>query len=206
MAFLIFLVQAVIISLSGVMAPGPITAVTVGTGTRSPHAGVLVAFGHGIVEFPLMLFIFFGLGFVLSLGYVRVAIFFLGGLFLLLMGADMLRSLKQVTAGASNSTEKPLVAGILLSIGNAYFLLWWATVGATLISKAVAFGIAGFLTFAVVHWLCDVVWLYVLSAVSYKGGNLLGVRFQQAVSGVCGVFLLVFGVKFISDAVMLWNG
>ena len=206
MPFLLFLVQTVIISLSGVMAPGPITAVTVGTGTKSPHAGVLVALGHGIVEFPLMLFIFFGLGFVLSLGYVRMAIFSLGGLFLLLMGADMLRSLKQVTPGAANRTDKPLVAGILLSMGNAYFLIWWATVGATLISKAVAFGIEGFLTFAVVHWLCDVVWLYVLSAVSYKGGNLLGVRFQQAVSGVCGVFLLVFGVKFISDAVMLWNG
>ena len=81
MPFLLFLVQTVIISLSGVMAPGPITAVTVGTGTKSPHAGVLVALGHGIVEFPLMLFIFFGLGFVLSLGYVRMAIFSLGGCF-----------------------------------------------------------------------------------------------------------------------------
>ena len=208
MPFLLFLVQTVIISLSGVMAPGPITAVTVGTGTKSPHAGVLVALGHGIVEFPLMLFIFFGLGFVLSLGYVRMAIFSLGGLFLLLMGADMLRSLKRsaVTPGAANKTDKPLVAGILLSMGNAYFLIWWATVGATLISKAVAFGIAGLLAFALVHWLCDVVWLYVLSAVSFKGGNLLGVRFQQVVFGVCGVFLIVFGIKFISDAVKLWNG
>ena len=124
------------------------------------------------------------------------------------MGADMLRSLKRsaVTPGAANKTDKPLVAGILLSMGNAYFLIWWATVGATLISKAVAFGIAGLLAFAVVHWLCDVVWLYVLSAVSFKGGNLLGVRFQQVVFGVCGVFLIVFGIKFISDAVKLWNG
>ncbi len=205
MAFLLFIVQAVIISLSGVMAPGPITAVTVGAGTRSPHAGVLVAVGHGIVEFPLMLCIFFGLGFVLNLGYVKIAIFSLGGLFLLFMGADMLQSLKQATTGVSKSTDKPLVAGILLSMGNTYFLLWWATVGTTLISKAVAFGIAGFLIFAVVHWLCDFVWLFVLSAFSYKGGNLLGIRFQQAMFGVCGVFLIVFGVKFMSDAIILYT-
>ena len=82
MSYALFLIQAVIISLSGVMAPGPITAATVGSGTRSPHAGALVAFGHGIVEFPLMLFIFFGLGHVLGLDSVKTVIFSLGGAFL----------------------------------------------------------------------------------------------------------------------------
>ena len=206
MAFAVFLVEAVFVSLSGVMAPGPITAATVGSGTRSPHAGALVAFGHGIVEFPLMLFIFFGLGHVLGLGYVKTAIFFLGGGFLLFMGGDMLRSLKHAEAGTSGSADAPLAAGILLSMGNAYFLVWWATVGATLISKAVVFGLLGFLVFAVVHWLCDFIWFYILSAVSYRGGNLLGVKFQKAVFGICGVFLLIFGVKFIGDALILWFG
>jgi len=204
MAFVMFLLQAVIMSLSGVMAPGPITAVTVGTGTKSPHAGALVAVGHGVVEFPLMVLVYYGLGHVLSLDYIRVMIFSLGGLFLLLMGGDMLRSIKHAAALPEKRNNKPLAAGILLSLGNAYFLLWWATVGATLLSKAIVFGLLGVMAFAVVHWLCDLVWLYVLSAVSFKGGNLLGARFQRVVFGVCGVFLLVFGVKFIGDAVKLW--
>ena len=203
MSFIMFLAQAVIISLSGVMAPGPITAVTVGTGTKSPHAGAFVAFGHGIVEFPLMLFIFFGLGTVLGFESVKMVIFSLGGLFLLFMGSDMLRNLKHIKSGETNNSHKPLVAGILLSLGNAYFLVWWATVGATLISKAFAFGVLGFLVFAVVHWSCDFIWFYALSAVSYKGGNLLGVRFQQVMFAVCGVFLIVFGFKFIGDAILL---
>ena len=202
MAFAVFLFQAIIISLSGVMAPGPITAATVGSGTRSPHAGALVAFGHGIVEFPLMIFIYFGLGYVLGLEYVKIVIFFLGGGFLIFMGTDMLRNLKHIEAGIAGKADAPLAAGILLSLGNAYFLVWWATVGATLISKAVAFGLLGFLVFAVVHWSCDFIWFYILSAVSYKGGNLLGVKFQKAVFGMCGVFLLIFGVKFIGDAVV----
>ena len=206
MAFVAFLLQAVIISLSGVMAPGPITAVTVGSGAKSPHAGALVAFGHGIVEFPLMLFVFFGLGHVLGLEPVKIVIFALGGGFLLFMGIDMLRSLKNAGAVTNANTGKPLAAGILLSLGNAYFLIWWATVGATLISKAVAFGLLGFLVFAVVHWLCDFVWFYILSAVSYRGGNLLGVKFQKAVFGICGVFLLIFGIKFIGDAAKVWMG
>jgi len=206
MAFAVFLFQAIIISLSGVMAPGPITAATVGSGTKSPHAGAFVAFGHGIVEFPLMIFIFFGLGHVLGLEYVKTGIFFLGGGFLIFMGTDMLRSLKHIETGVMGKADGPFAAGILLSLGNAYFLVWWATVGATLISKAVAFGLIGFLVFAVVHWSCDFIWFYILSAVSYKGGNLLGVKFQKAVFGICGVFLLIFGVKFIGDAVGLWAG
>ena len=66
MPLLTFLLEAVLVSLSGVMAPGPITAVTIGKGSDSPHAGALVAVGHGIVEFPLMIAIFYGFGRVLT--------------------------------------------------------------------------------------------------------------------------------------------
>ena len=198
-----FLIQVVIISLTGVMAPGPITAMTVGTGTRSPHAGAMVAVGHGIVEFPLMILIYFGLGHVLRLFYFRLIIFTLGGLFLLLMGLDILRSIKHMSAERNKVQNKPFVAGILLSMGNAYFLIWWATVGASLISKAVEFGLIGILLFATVHWLCDFFWLYFLSAVSFKSGHFFGLRFQKTVFAVCGFFLLFFSVVFLLDAARL---
>ena len=203
---ILFLLQAVIISLTGVMAPGPITAVTVGTGTRSPNAGALVAFGHGIVEFPLMVLIYFGLGDFLRVTEVRAVVFTLGGMFLVFMGADMLRSVRKVTEFEGSSSQKPLVAGIILSMGNAYFLVWWATVGASLLSKAVVFGLAGVLSFAIVHWSCDFLWLYGLSAVSYKGGHVFGVKFQKIVFAVCGSFLVVFGGLFLFDALRIWRG
>ncbi|MDY6966328.1 MAG: LysE family transporter [Halobacteriota archaeon] len=52
------------------MAPGPVTAVTIGEGSKSPHAGAFVAIGHGIVEFPLMIAIFYGFGYLLSLSHL----------------------------------------------------------------------------------------------------------------------------------------
>ncbi|MBA7572759.1 hypothetical protein ES708_14545 [subsurface metagenome] len=186
------------------MAPGPITAVTVGNGTKSPHAGALIAVGHAIVEFPLMICIYLGLGNFLRLDSVKAVVFTLGGLFLLIMGADMLRSIKKVSESSSAFSEKPLVAGMLLSMGNVYFLLWWATVGATLITKAVAFGLIGIIAFTLVHWLCDLIWLYFLSAVSYKGGHVFGIVFQKVIFAVCGVTLIIFGGVFLFDAVRLW--
>jgi threonine/homoserine/homoserine lactone efflux protein len=199
MSLLAFLFESVLISLSGVMAPGPLTTVTVGKGNESPHAGAFVAIGHGIVEFPLMFAILYGAGRLLGIPYVKAAIASAGGLFLLLISIDMFRSIKRKDVRASKNTYSPLVAGILLSIGNPYFLVWWGTVGATLILQAVNFGFMGFLVFALLHWSCDFFWDCFLSVLSYKGGEFFGRRFQKVVFLVCGVFLLFFGVKFMVD-------
>ena len=65
-----FLAEAVFISLSGVLAPGPLSASTVAHGNRSPHAGAVVAMGHGIVEFPLMAILVFGFATMVDLDVV----------------------------------------------------------------------------------------------------------------------------------------
>jgi threonine/homoserine/homoserine lactone efflux protein len=196
-----FLFEAALISLSGVMSPGPITAVTIGKGARSPYAGAMVAVGHGVVEFPLMAGIFFGVGYLLSITAVKAAVFSLGGVFLLYMGIGMLRSIGGAQEDIKPDSSTPLIAGILLSIWNPYFLIWWATVGASLIAKAVTFGVLGFVLFALVHWLCDFIWYSFLSAVSFKGGHVFGRMFQKVVFGICGVFLIFFSGKFLLDAV-----
>lgn len=199
MSLLAFLFEAVLISLSGVMAPGPITTIVVGKGNKSPHAGAFVAIGHGIVEFPLMFGVLYGAGHLFGLSYVKAAISVTGGLFLLLMSIDMFRSVNRGDIGPRKNAHSPVVAGILLSVGNPYFLVWWGTVGATLILRSVRFGVMGFLGFAILHWLSDFFWNYFLSALSYKGGEFFGKRFQKVVFLACGVFLVFFGMKFIVD-------
>ncbi|MGD2147191.1 MAG: LysE family transporter, partial [Anaerolineae bacterium] len=169
MALPAFLLEAIVISLSGVMAPGPVTSVAVGKGSQSPHAGALIAVGHGIVELPLMVGVYLGVGRLLQLPHTSAAIALVGGLFLFWMGVDMLRSLHRDAIRETHSAHTPLVAGILLSVGNPYFLLWWATVGAALVARSVEFGVAGFLGFALAHWTCDLVWDTLLSALSFKG-------------------------------------
>lgn len=202
--FLTFIFEAVLISLSGVMAPGPITAVTIGKGNESPHAGALVALGHGIVEIPLMLFIFYGFGYLFQLYQTRVIIGFAGGAFLIFMAVGMFRSVRQVQVNSRSNVHSPITAGIFLSLGNPYFLIWWATVGTALILRSGRFGTLAFFIFAFAHWSCDFLWCYFLSTVSFKGRQFLGLRFQKIVFTICGVVLLFFGVKFIRDAAQLF--
>lgn len=73
--------------------------------------------------------------------------------------------------------------------------------GATLISRSARFGMPGFLSLALLHWLCDFVWLYLLSWLSFKGKTFLGKRFQRAVMAISGVLLLFFSARFILGAV-----
>jgi threonine/homoserine/homoserine lactone efflux protein len=205
-SYLAFLLSVVLVSLSGVMAPGPITALTLGKAARSPHAGGIIAIGHGLVEFPLMLAIWGGISYLQHSTGLRVAIGLVGGVFLLLMGLGMLRSAVPGEAPAEKLAASALVGGAVLTAANPYFLFWWASVGASLVMTAVGFGLLGFVAFAVAHWLCDLVWLWLLSAMAYKGGRFFGRTFQKVTFGVCGVFLLAMSGKFIIDAVRLLRG
>ncbi len=201
--FVSFLLKAVIISLSGVMAPGPITAVTVSKGTEHPHSGAMIAIGHGIVELPLMILIMIGFGKFLEISLVKIIIGVLGGLFLFKMGVGLLKSIPdtKIGQGQVHNQYTPLQAGIVLTIANPYFLVWWATIGAMLITGAYQFGLFGLIAFALIHWSCDFLWLTFLSSLSFKGGQFFGNRVQQVVFTVCGVFLLFFSGKFIYDAI-----
>jgi len=206
MALILFLGQVIVISLSGVMAPGPITAVAIASGARNRFAGVLIAIGHGIVEFPLMIIIVLGAGKFLQSGPARIGIGLIGGIFLMLMGIQMLRSLRYCDTQETFGTKQgPLTAGIVLSIGNPYFLVWWTTIGLVLATKAMALGIWAFMLFAVIHWLCDLVWLTLLSWASFKGSHWFGQRVQQIVLLVCGSVLLLFGLYFLFDALKAFH-
>ena len=143
MSFFTFVLEAVLVSLSGVLAPGPITSVSVGYGSENPRAGAWVAVGHGVVEFPVMIGVFFGVGAVMDLPWVRTVIALVGGAFLAYMGVDMLRNIRQEEIRGSVSARSPVAAGVLLSLGNPYFLIWWATVGAGLILRSTEFGLLG---------------------------------------------------------------
>ena len=194
-----FLLQAILISLSGVMAPGAVTVVVVGHGAKNPAAGALVALGHGVVEFPLMVLIVLGLGPFLGRPLVSGIVGVAGALVLFWMGIGLLRSLRREQSTTVRRESSAFVAGILMTAANPYFLVWWATVGATLVFRAWEFGIWQFIVFAVAHWLLDVIWTSFLSAASYRGANVLGERFLRTVSLVAGVLLILFGVRFLWD-------
>jgi len=161
----------------------------------------MIALGHAVVEFPLILLLVVGVARYLESPVVGGCIGAAGGVVLVLMGMQLLLSLRRESyLLATGSPMHPFVLGVVLTAANPYFLVWWATVGLALASQAVGFGAVALVAFAVVHWLCDLVWLEVLSQAGYRGSKLLGPRAQTVVSAICGAVLLGFGIKFLYDA------
>ena len=201
MVLVLFLIQVFIISISGAMQPGPVTATAITMGTRNRWAGSLLAVGHGIVEFPLMVLIILGLGTIFQKTSAQITIGIAGGLILLYMAYGMFKTASHpVSTEAVARKDKPVLAGIIFTISNPYFLVWWATVGLGLATNATKFGLYAFVLFAIVHWLVDLLWVTALSLASFHGTTLFGPKVQQRVMQVCACAMLFFGLFFLYKA------
>ena len=202
MNLLFFLIQVFIISCSGAMQPGPVTATVISMGARNRFAGILLTIGHVIIELPLIILITLGMGTILKSKNTQIVIGLAGGIILVIMAIRMATTLKNNKSSNTKALKNnPLLAGAILSASNPYFLLWWATVGLALATTARGFGIWGFALFAAVHWLCDLIWLQALSWASFKGTALLGRRSEVAAISICAGLVFLFGLFFMIKAI-----
>jgi len=202
MSLPIFLFSVILISLSGIMMPGPVFAVTLSKGYESPVAGIGVALGHGIIELPLIAVIYFGFARFFHLELVKTIVGIAGGSILIYMGSGMFRIRHLINEENYNLSQGPIVAGFLTSASNPYFFLWWATIGAALMTKAITFGLIGILLFILVHWLSDLSWYSLVSLVVYKSKDLWSKRLHGILFGLCGAILIGFGGWFIISVVI----
>jgi len=197
------LASVVVITLSGVMMPGPMFAVTVAKSYRSPWAGIRISLGHAVVEVPLILLIYFGFARFFEDNTVQLVLNLLGGAMIIWMGIAMFRARTEVVQKGNDSPYSTLVAGIITTGFNPYFLLWWATIGIMLVMNFMGFGIGGLALLIIVHWLCDLVWLSFVSILVYRTHSLWGLKFQEWLFITISLLLIGFGGWFLISGIRL---
>jgi threonine/homoserine/homoserine lactone efflux protein len=197
------LLSVVVISLSGVMMPGPMFAVTLTKSYKSPLAGAQIAAGHAVIEVPLILLIYFGFAQFFQNITVQLVLNILGGGMIIWLGINMFRARNEVVQKGKNLRYNAFVAGILTSGLNPFFLVWWATVGAMLIMRVLDFGAMGLALFTIVHWLCDLVWLSFVSILVYRTHSLWGKKSREWVFIGCSLLLVGFGGWFLISGIKL---
>ena len=195
----------VVTSLSGVMMPGPMFTVTLAKSLKSPWAGVLVSLGHAVVEVPLILLVYFGLVDFFQNEIVKLVLSILGGGMIIWMGVDLFRARRKLAREGKDTSYNAFIAGILMSALNPFFLVWWVTVGSLLLVTFIdAVGTWGLPFFIIVHWLCDLVWLSVVSFVIYRTHSFWGEKVQEWVFIVLSLALLYFGGQFIVRGIIAY--
>ena len=200
--FYLFLGSVMLISLSGVLMPGPLFAATLKKAATSKTAGALIAVGHGIVEFPLMFLIYFLLSQFELPSIVQVAVGLIGGLLMIVMGVQTFRNRHKQNDAPASLKRDSVFAGVWTTAANAGFILWWLTIGTTLILNAKMFGFLGFSIFAGVHWLCDFSWYAVVALLIFKSQRFWTDRVHFGITLFCVAVFIGFGAYFFGSALI----
>ncbi len=189
------------IGLSGALAPGPTLLATISGAVRhGPLVGGRVAAGHLLVEGVLAIALVLGIApLVLS---QRTGIAVVGGTALVGFGLLTLWSARSASLAPASRDERigPFVAGVLTSIANPYFWLWWATLGGALLASALARGPGDAALFFAGHGTADLVWLLLIGAAVARGSAFLTDRAYRLLLGACGIALVAIGAVYAITA------
>lgn len=204
-------VSAFLIGFSGAMMPGPMLAVTIEESSRrGAAAGPLIVFGHMLLEAVLVAAVALGLASFLRHDAALITIGLVGGGVMCWMGQDMLRAARhgmslQATA-ERKSAMHPVAAGIVVSLANPFWTIWWVTIGMAYILMGLEFGWIGLVVFFCGHILSDLVWYSFISVGVAGGRRFLSDRIYGGMIALCGCILVGFGVWFVVTAVHAWAG
>lgn len=200
-------ITSFLVGLSGALMPGPVLVVTVSQATRRGFiVGPLIVLGHAILELALVAGVILGLGRYLTLDPVTGVLGIAGGGVLVWMGWAMLAE-KSGGEGESElsgaASTNPVSAGIITSLSNPYWFLWWATVGMAYISLSLQRGSGGVVAFYGGHILSDFAWYSFLAALIALGHKFVVGRFYRGLFKFCGFFLVLFGLYFFYRGVSI---
>ncbi|MBA4419090.1 MAG: lysine transporter LysE [Syntrophus sp. (in: bacteria)] len=191
-----------IMGLTGAMAPGPLLTLVINeSAKRGGIAGPMITLGHGVLEAALLFLIVLGLGNLLNNSTLLAAIALGGGIVLIYMGWATIKGLKNynisVTGSATSGGLHPVVSGIIISISNPYWFIWWVTIGMGYVMFAKESGIPGIIAFFIGHISSDLVWYSFVSYSVHLGGRYLNQKVLKGVLFSCSLFMILFGFYFI---------
>jgi len=195
----------IIISASGALSPGPLTVATVAVSLkRNWKVGVLAALGHMTVEIPyiiILILIYEQIKIFLQNFIVKVLFLTFILIFILMFAFFIIReSLSKVKIEMKiEKIYHPFLIGVIFSILNPYFLLWWVTVGFVLIKIIIESGnlLLFFIVMYIAHVWLDYAWLTGLASVASLSTNFLGSKGHRIIMFCLGIFLIYLAIGIV---------
>jgi threonine/homoserine/homoserine lactone efflux protein len=216
-AFWVIFSFSFLVALTGAMSPGPLLTYTiiqsVKTRKRGYLMGLWIIMGHAILEMGIIILLLLGFSFILKNILVVRIIGLVGGLILVFFGASIIRDVYRgnIPTGFLNSStpedeetanyesqglENPIVGGIMISMSNPYWWIWWATIGlAFMIQFDVSFRHwTKLLAFFLGHEAGDLAWYLIVSTLAFFGIRYLNKKAYYGILVFCAIFMILFGI------------
>lgn len=198
-----FAITVITISVSGVMSPGPLFAANVAYGLKGgAKSGLKMAYGHTVIELPLVVLLGIGAISLVSLPQFREVISLLGALSLFVFAAMQIKKVLKKPSDVFEGKRGPFIAGIMLSGLNPFFLIWWFTIGFKLISDSLLlWSFVGILVMFVFHIWMDYAWLTSVGFLSSKGKKIVSNKNYRIFIIAISAVLVYYGVTFVLQAI-----
>ncbi len=195
---------------SGASTPGPLMTLVL---TKSSIGGwkkaLEIISGHAILEGVLLISLLLGFQPILKTPIFIKALSFIGSIFLIYMGISLLLDIaKNRISILKNSLDPPtqiynfnpslILTGALTSLANPYWLLWWLTIGVSFIAQAKNYFVIGILSFYMGHILSDYVWYIFIGLIGQSLSLPFWRKVYKYILYFSSVFLLIFGIYFMS--------
>jgi len=208
-------IGSMIVAFSGALVPGPMLTLVISSVARKGFwTSFFIVVGHSLLELVVVIGFFLGILKFLDNPLIAKIIGLLGGIFLLYMGIDIVVSifkkkftidfksvLKQRTI-TGKSTMTVIFKGILISLMNPYWFIWWISIGAAFLLKSVEFNMAGISSFYIGHISADFIWYLFIGFLVNTGRRFFNQKIYNGILIACSIFLFYLGIRFIIEAVI----
>jgi threonine/homoserine/homoserine lactone efflux protein len=228
-AFWVIFSFSFLIALTGAMMPGPLLTYTIIKSMKGNRRGYLMGIwiiaGHAIIEMAIIIALLLGFSFVLENTIVVRTIGILGGVILIYFGISIVRDAYRGTISNSffhpsdvhdqgtdqyrgKALEHPVFGGILVSMSNPYWWVWWATIGFAFI---IQFNISfqhwpRLVAFFLGHEAGDLLWYLLISFLAYFGLRHLNKKAYYGILVFCGIFMILFGIYLGGSPLLAGKG
>ena len=207
------------LSLTGALAPGPLSAAVVMQSSKHGRLhGILPMVGHAIVELGIVvaiiisaqIFAFDALAVSIMIGGGGIVIVFFGALALKDYRFNASNSQEVISENSSGITSavEATTQGAIVSILSPYFLLWWAAIGlsnVTLLISELQVGVGTVFLAGVLIYLTHISTDFLFGAFLTVGTDTAKKR--TSIGGInwinigIGIFQVVLGIYFIFLAI-----
>ena len=94
-----------------------------------------------------------------------------------------------------------VLSGVIVSISNPYWLIWWATIGITYLLWSLKLQVAGVASFFTGHILADLSWYALVAFIIATGKRAINDTIYHWLLRVCGLSLIGLGIYFVVSGV-----
>lgn len=204
-----------LVAFSGAVVPGPmLTLVISSVAEKGFWTSFFIVVGHSLLELLVVIGLFLGILKYLQNPLIIKIIGILGSVFLLYLGANIIitiirnkysidfRSIIKKRTITGKSTGIVILKGILVSLMNPYWYIWWISIGAAFIIKSVEFNTIGISSFYIGHISADFIWFLFIGFLINTGRKFFNQKIYNTILAVCSIFLFYLGIRFIIEALI----